>query len=97
MGFLPTQSERTSLSQDDQCFTGIAYSWSSAVAASRRSVSRMPSQPADLTLPAHREKKNFDTYYLYNPLTDGIRSVEQSYQVPAEFNQPRIAAAVAQG
>eukprot|EP00959_Pyramimonas_sp_CCMP1952_P345775 7241561-Pyramimonas_sp.AAC.1 len=46
-------------------------------------------------MPGHREKEIFDLDYMYKPFTDLISVVEEPFQLPNEWRQTRIHAAVA--
>ena len=66
-----------------------------AAAASRRSVPGMRVDPAPSSAPKHREKENRDLQYMYNPLCDLLTYIEDPWQLPDEWRQTRIDAAVA--
>eukprot|EP00959_Pyramimonas_sp_CCMP1952_P392589 8226141-Pyramimonas_sp.AAC.1 len=55
----------------------------------------MPLQHSSAPMPGHRENGRFDLDYLCNPFTDLISVVEEPFQLPNEWRQTRIDAAVA--
>eukprot|EP00959_Pyramimonas_sp_CCMP1952_P388965 8149864-Pyramimonas_sp.AAC.1 len=68
---------------------------SPAAAASRRSVPRMALQSSSASALSHREKERFDLQYFYNPSIDLISVVDETFQLPNDWQRAKIDAAVA--